>query len=224
MQWKDLRPLARLAGKVLRDSSSSKPGSGTESRTTTRTRTRSGVAGQPGVGYESRESTGPNPASKPGGSARQRSMSRPGSGVGRAPVATGQPLTDFDGLPEMRYQAKGPGGYESGQMVWTWVAYEEDASQGKDRPVLLIGTDAGWLLGTPATSKDHDRDKDQESRAGRFWVEIGRGEWDKKQRISEVRTDRVIRIDPTKVRRPAGYVSNEAFQKVVAGITKHWDD
>ena len=81
----------------------------------------------------------------------------------------------FDGLPEMRYQAKGPGGFASGQIVWTWIAYEEDPSQGKDRPVLLIGAHSGWLLGLPATSQDHDRDAEQERRAGRYWVEIGSG-------------------------------------------------
>lgn len=199
MQWKDLKPLARLAGKLLREVSSAK--------TSNATGHQSGRVATP---------SRPRAASSAGRAGAQA----------QAPVVvpSGQSATDFDGLPEMRYRTKGPGGYESGQMVWTWVAYEEDATQGKDRPVLLIGSDAGWLLGTPATSKDHDRDKAQEARAGRYWVEIGRGEWDKKNRVSEVRTDRIVRIDPTKVRRPAGYVPEDAFQLVAAGIAEHWDD
>ena len=64
----------------------------------------------------------------------------------RPAAGTGQPAADFDGLPEMRYQAKGPGGFASGQIVWTWIAYEEDPSQGKDRPVLLIGAHSGWII------------------------------------------------------------------------------
>ncbi len=108
----------------------------------------------------------------------------------------------------MRYQAKGPGGFASGQMVWTWIAYEEDPSQGKDRPVLLIGAHSGWLLGLPATSQDHDRS----------------GEWDKQRRVSEVRTDRIVRIDPAYVRRASGSVSAAVFQKVAAEVREHWDD
>ena len=142
----------------------------------------------------------------------------------RPAAGTGQPAADFDGLPEMRYQAKGPGGFASGQIVWTWIAYEEDPSQGKDRPVLLFGAHSGWLLGLPATSQDHDRDAEQERRAGRYWVEIGSGEWDKQRRVSEVRTDRIVRIDPAYVRRASGSVSAAVFQKVAAEVREHWDD
>ena len=28
---------------------------------------------------------------------------------------------------------------DPGEVVWGWVPYEDDPSQGKDRPVLLIG-------------------------------------------------------------------------------------
>lgn len=144
--------------------------------------------------------------------------------AGPASPASGRPAADFHGLPQMRYRAEGPGGYRSAEMVWTWVAFEEDPSQGKDRPVLLIGSDAGWLLGLPATSKDHDRDAEQENRAGRYWIEIGSGDWDTKRRISEVRTDRIVRIDPAKIRRASGTVSPAVFQSVIAGVQKHWND
>ena len=42
------------------------------------------------------------------------------------------------------------------------MPYEEDPSQGKDRPVLVIGRVTVYLLAVPLTSKDHDRDKEQE--------------------------------------------------------------
>lgn len=131
---------------------------------------------------------------------------------------------DFEGCPAMEYGRRGPGGLESGDVVWTWVAYEEDASQGKDRPVLLIGSDQGWLLGLPATSQDHDRDAEQERRAGRFWVDIGTGDWDSKGRPSEVRVDRIVRVDPAKVRRADGHVSRAIFDEVAEGVRQHWDD
>ncbi len=133
-------------------------------------------------------------------------------------------IRHFVGCPEMEYGRRGPGGLQSGDVVWTWVAYEEDASQGKDRPVLLIAEDRGWLLGLPATSQDHDRDAEQERRAGRYWVDIGTGAWDRKGRPSEVRVDRIVRVDPSRVRRADGHVSRAIFDEVSAGVRRHWDD
>jgi hypothetical protein len=59
---------------------------------------------------------------------------------------------------------------DPGEIVWTWVPFEEDHTQGKDRPVLVIGRDAQWLLALPLTSKDHDRDLGKEARTGRRWT------------------------------------------------------
>lgn len=142
----------------------------------------------------------------------------------RGPGKSGITSSDFVGCPEMVHDRRGPGGYRSGEVVWTWVAYEEDASQGKDRPVLLIGSDDGWLLGLPATSQDHDRDAEQERQAGRHWVDIGTGDWDTRRRPSEVRTDRIVRIDPQTVRRTAGRVDAKTFARVAAQVTEHWHE
>lgn len=151
--------------------------------------------------------------------------------TGRAPQApsptwrrSGYSTADYVGCPEMHYGRPALGGRSAGEMVWTWVAYEEDPSQGKDRPVLLVGELDGWLLGLPATSKDHDLDAEQERRAGRYWVEIGAGDWDSRGRVSEVRVDRIVRVDPTRVRRAAGRVDRAVFEKVAAGVRQHWDD
>jgi len=139
----------------------------------------------------------------------------------RPAAGTGQPAADFDGLPEMRYQAKGPGGFASGQMVWTWIAYEEDPSQGKDRPVLLIGAHSGWLLGLPATSQDHDRDAAQEAAEGRYWTDIGSGPWDGAGRPSEARVNRVVRVHPDEVRRTTSAVPRATFDHVVDAMRRH---
>jgi len=124
----------------------------------------------------------------------------------------------------MAFGTQGPGGHASGEIVWTWVPYEEDHTQGKDRPVLLIGSDASWLLGLPCTSKDHDRDEEQERRAGRYWVDIGTGPWDAKRRPSEVRTDRIVRVAPADIRRTAGSVTQRVFGTVTEQVRVHWDD
>ena len=82
---------------------------------------------------------------------------------------------DFLGSPNISY-APNPGNgnvADPGEIVWTWVPFEEDHSQGKDRPVLVIGRDGPWLLALPLTSKDHDLDPVQKARAGRNWTDIG---------------------------------------------------
>lgn len=111
---------------------------------------------------------------------------------------------------------------DPGEVVWTWVPYEDDPSQGKDRPVLLIGrTSLGVLLGLYLTSKDHDRDATQEARAGRFWLDIGTGAWDSRGRPSEVRLNRLLHVDPDAVRREGAAVSQPVFDQVIAAATPY---
>lgn len=142
------------------------------------------------------------------------------SGRGAAPAASGYP-GDFAGMPPVSYTPTPGKTADPGEVVWTWVPFEEDHSQGKDRPVLLVGREASWLLALQMTSVDHDRDAGQEARAGRFWVDIGSGAWDNQGRRSEVRVNRVIRVDPGAVRRVSVSVSRETFEVVVAGMRRH---
>lgn len=100
------------------------------------------------------------------------------------------------------------------------MPFEEDHTQGKDRPVLVIGTDGPWLLALPLTSQDHDLDARQEAAEGRYWVDIGSGSWDREGRASEVRVNRILRVDPKAVRRTAGRLSKERFDEVAAEVTK----
>ena len=150
---------------------------------------------------------------------------RPPSGVGGsrdwggAPEARGQAQEagggaypgDFAGVPAMEWSPAPDGRPDPGEVVWTWVPYEEDHTQGKDRPVLLIGRDGRWLLALQLTSQDHDRDAAQERRAGREWVDIGTGAWDRRARPSEVRVNRVLRIDPEQIRRVGAVLPRERF-------------
>ena len=61
--------------------------------------------------------------------------------------------------------------------------------------MLVIGQDGDVLLALGLTSKDHDRDEDQERRSGREWMDIGTGAWDAQRRPSEVRLNRLLRLD-----------------------------
>jgi len=95
------------------------------------------------------------------------------------------------------------------------VPYEEDPSRGKDRPVLVIGEEGDQLLALGLTSRDHDVDAVQESRDGREWMDIGTGAWDAQRRPSEVRLDRVLRVDPAGVRRGGAALPRDIFDAVV---------
>jgi hypothetical protein len=109
-----------------------------------------------------------------------------------------------DGLPD------------PGEVVWAWVAYEDDPSRGKDRPVLVVGRADAELLCLQLTSKDHDRDAADEARYGRVWTDIGAGPWDARNRPSEVRLDRLLVLDPAGVRREGAALDQARFDRVVA--------
>ncbi|GAB3541082.1 hypothetical protein GCM10027403_31970 [Arthrobacter tecti] len=105
---------------------------------------------------------------------------------------------------------------DPGEIVWTWVPYEDDPSQGKDRPVLIIGTEASVLLGLMLTS----RDRNNESSRDEGYIDIGSGPWDRKGRDSEVYLDRVLRIDPPAVRRIGSALHRSRFEKVIDGLER----
>jgi hypothetical protein len=123
-------------------------------------------------------------------------------------------------MPQVSYAPDPDGEPDPGEIVWTWVPFEEDHSKGKDRPVLLIGRDREWLLGLQLTSQDHDRDAEQERRAGRVWVDIGTGSWDRSGRASEVRVNRILRVDATTVRREGAVLERARFDLVVSAMRR----
>ncbi len=127
---------------------------------------------------------------------------------------------DFRGTVRPVYSPKLDGEPDPGEIVWTWVPYEDDHRQGKDRPVLLVGRDGPWLLALQLTSKDHDRDAAQEARAGRYWMDIGTGPWDRQGRPSELRLNRVIRVAPKAVRREGAVMPKELFDLVAAEMAR----
>ncbi|MFT3888004.1 MAG: type II toxin-antitoxin system PemK/MazF family toxin [Arachnia sp.] len=163
--------------------------------------------------------------------AKRRAPAKP---TPKAPKATPKPTApkratddssypgDYPRLPNIVYRPRRDDEPDPGEIVWTWVPYEEDHAEGKDRPVLLIGRDGAWLLGLQVTSQDHDRDAAQEARAGRYWIDIGTGEWDPKRRPSEVRVNRIVRIDPDAVRRIGAVLDERVFSAVAAEVRRHY--
>jgi hypothetical protein len=126
---------------------------------------------------------------------------------------------DFTDRPAITYSPSPNGRPDPGEVVWTWVPYEDDARKGKDRPVLLIGRDGPWLLGLMLTSKDHDHDAAKEAHFGRYWHDIGTGAWDRQRRPSAVRLDRIIRINPRTVRREGAVLDRIRFIDVERSLS-----
>ena len=110
---------------------------------------------------------------------------------------------------------------DPGEVVWAWVPYEEDESQGKDRPVLLLGRREDRWLGLMLSSQDHDRDAADEARWGRYWMDVGTGGWDREGRPSEVRLDRLLLLDPAGIRREGAALDEAVFDQVVEAARQH---
>lgn len=114
----------------------------------------------------------------------------------------------------IEYTPQLDGDPDPGEVVWTWVPFEEDPTLGKDRPVVIIGRHGDSLSGVALTSRDKDRDDH---------IEIGSGSWDPKGRPSYAKVDRLIDIDPDDVRREGAILNRRRFDDVVDEVSKRHD-
>ncbi|GAA0656249.1 type II toxin-antitoxin system PemK/MazF family toxin [Kitasatospora atroaurantiaca] len=109
------------------------------------------------------------------------------------------------------YAPNHDGDPDPGEIVWTWVPYEERDGRGKDRPVLVVAREAeGTVLAIMLSSKGHDHDRD--------WVPIGAGPWDRTGRDSWVALDRVMRVHDEGMRREACALDRARFNLVVDNL------
>jgi PemK-like, MazF-like toxin of type II toxin-antitoxin system len=98
---------------------------------------------------------------------------------------------------------------DPGEVVWTWVPYEEDPARGKDRPVVIIGRRGARLVAVALTSKAHDNE---------LQVVVGRGPWDHEGRVSYAKVERLLDVEPQRVRREGAVLERQHFDDVVAGV------
>lgn len=98
---------------------------------------------------------------------------------------------------------------DAGEIVWTWVPYEENDGRGKDRPVLIVAREGsgGTVLGVQLTSRHRARDDEE-------WMPLGSGPWDREGRDSWVGLDRVLRVHPGGMRREACALDRARFNAV----------
>ncbi|MEO1064543.1 MAG: type II toxin-antitoxin system PemK/MazF family toxin [Actinomycetota bacterium] len=114
----------------------------------------------------------------------------------------------------VEYSPELDGDPDPGEVVWTWVPYEDDPNQGKDRPVVIIGRTGDDLAGVQLTSRKKRR---------RELVPVGSGGWDPKRRPSYAKVDRLLRIDPDEVRREGAILDRNRFDDVVGNLARYFD-
>ncbi|MGP6171074.1 type II toxin-antitoxin system PemK/MazF family toxin [Microbacterium sp. A204] len=109
------------------------------------------------------------------------------------------------------YSPSKDGAPDSGEVIWTWVPYEENDGRGKDRPVLVIGRhSAARVYAVRMTSKAHDRDRD--------YLSIGTGEWDSQRRESWVDIEQLYSVHEKGMRREAAILDRKRYDRVVAAL------
>lgn len=168
-------------------------------------------------GEERRASSQSSPRpSAPKPSSAQTSAPKPS-----APASTGASdgsdyPGDYRGMINFEYSPSLDGDADPGEIVWTWVPFEEDHSQGKDRPVILVGRDGEYLLALMMTSKDHNNREHADSN----YLDIGSGPWDSQGRASEVKLNRVIRVRPDAMRREGAMMPEDTFRLIERAWTR----
>jgi hypothetical protein len=114
------------------------------------------------------------------------------------------------GKVRMSYSPSTDGDPDPGEIVWTWVPYEENDGRGKDRPVLVVAAEVGGtLLAVQLTSKSHQ---------GADFVPVGAGAWDGEHRPSWVRIDRVLRVHDGGMRREAAALDRKHYDEVATAL------
>ncbi|WP_368499163.1 type II toxin-antitoxin system PemK/MazF family toxin [Herbiconiux sp. A18JL235] len=145
------------------------------------------------------------------------SARRPGDDGGDSPGRFGAAATrEVDprrvGAVSIAYNPRADGSADPGEVVWTWVPYQEADGRGKDRPVLVIASEpGGTVLGVALTSKPHD---------DRWDVAIGSGPWDPAGRPSWVRLERVFRLHQGGVRRRGVALGSREFEAVAGELER----
>jgi hypothetical protein len=161
------------------------------------------------------------------GQASRPAATRNPSGGGRVDVAGTSPgqqgdfatvEVDARSVSSLRlsYSPVSDGDPDPGEIVWTWVPFEERDGRGKDRPVLVVAAESsGAVLAVQLTSKDHDDDR------GDF-VALGSGPWDQAGRASWVNIDRVFRVYPQGMRREAASLDKARFLGVAQALNRRY--
>ena len=146
------------------------------------------------------------PARSPQTTSRAGEHPRPSTGGART-------APSGDRARRVAYAPDLDGAADPGEIVWTWVPFEEDDGRGKDRPVLVVGREGRDLVGLMLSSQSERADD-------RNWVGIGAGAWDGQGRPSYVRLDRVIEVGEHEIRREGAVLDEHRFDRVATVLRR----
>ncbi|EHB88255.1 hypothetical protein HMPREF0737_00934 [Rothia mucilaginosa M508] len=202
--------LQKAAEDALNDATASKGGSESSQKSESRKdESRQGEARTSG-------SSAPKP-SAPKSSSANSSAPKPSAPASTVASDGSDYPGDYRDMINFEYSPSLDGDADPGEIVWTWVPFEEDHSQGKDRPVLLVGRDGEYLLALMMTSKDHNNREHADSN----YLDIGSGPWDPQGRASEVKLNRVIRVRSDAMRREGAIMPEDTFRLIERAWTRH---
>ena len=206
--------LQKAAEDALNDATASKGGSESSQKSESRgdeSRQRESRQGE----ARTSGSSAPKPSAPKSSSANSAAPkpSAPATGASNGSDYPG----DYRDMINFEYSPSLDGDADPGEIVWTWVPFEEDHSQGKDRPVLLVGRDGEYLLALMMTSKDHNN----REHADPNYLDIGSGPWDPQGRASEVKLNRVIRVRPDAMRREGAIMPEDTFRLIERAWTRY---
>ena len=201
--------LQKAAEDALNDATASKGGSESSQKSESRKdESRQGEARTSG-------SSAPKPSASKTSSAKS-SAPKPSAPAPTVASDSSDYPGDYRDMINFEYSPSLDGDADPGEIVWTWVPFEEDHSQGKDRPVLLVGRDGEYLLALMMTSKDHNNREHADSN----YLDIGSGPWDPQGRASEVKLNRVIRVRPDSMRREGAIMPEDTFRLIERAWTR----
>lgn len=101
---------------------------------------------------------------------------------------------------------------DPGEVVWTWVPYEEDDGRGKDRPVLVLAVEkSGTVLAVRLSSKEHTD-----------YLAVGTGGWDADGQPSWVDPERVFRVHPAGMRREGAALERARYEAVARVLSARY--
>ncbi|MGO3885505.1 MAG: type II toxin-antitoxin system PemK/MazF family toxin [Mycetocola sp.] len=149
----------------------------------------------------------------------QRRESSAGIGAAVSPGQAGEQATvEADprslGTVAIGYRPQRDGAPDPGEVVWTWVPFEERDGRGKDRPVLVVAELSGdRSVAISLTSHE---------RGGPDYVPVGVGDWDSQGRPSWAVLDRVFVVRDGGVRREAAAMKSEVFAVVAQRLASRY--
>ena len=135
------------------------------------------------------------------------------TGTGRPTASRTLPATQR--ARHLEYSPQLDGQADPGEIVWVWVAFEEDAGQGKDRPVLVVGREGGTLLGLMLSSNCR-----RDGQPG--WLGLGSGSRDAEGRPSWLRLDRVLDVPEAGIRREGAILDRARFDTVAERLRRDY--